>query len=108
PPADDLSFTNYYGANGYLIIGQSQFSFTDGLVHKKIIWGNSRLITKINIPHYISLLPFGTGFSIAAKTISPFSSAKPVSKNSEIKFAICFFGKLMTPKICLPGSSSLV
>src|SRR5471030_987883 len=107
-PANDLPFANNDGANGYFIVRQSQFGLPDGLVHKKTVWRNCGLVSKIDISHQCSLLPLGTSFSMAAKTISPLSSGKPVSKNSDIKLAICFTGKLSTPITCRPGNSSLV
>src|ERR1700693_5584669 len=107
-PANYLAFTNYNGANGYFIFGQRQFCLPYGLIHKKIIGRNGWLIAKIYIPHYISLLPFGTGLLIYAQKISPFSSAKPVTKNCDMKFAICFSGKFNTPTICRPIRSSFV
>src|SRR5690606_41800800 len=57
---------------------------------------------------YINLAPLGTGISTVASTISPFSSAKPVTRHSDIKLAICFFGILTTARTCLPISSSFI
>src|ERR1700733_1461787 len=108
PPADDLPFANYQGADGNFVLRQGQFGFADGFVHKKFIGRDSGLIAKTYISHYISLLPFGTGLSMDVNTISPFSSAKPVTRNSDIKLAICLGGKLITPTICFPGNCSFV
>src|ERR1700754_2219626 len=104
PTTDNLSFANYNGANRYFVLIQSQFGLAQGFVHKKFIGRDGGLVAKGYIPHYISLLPLGTGLSIDARTIWPFSSAKPVTRNSDIKLAICFGWKFITPITCRPGN----
>src|ERR1700743_1134586 len=99
-PPYDLPVANYHCPDRYFILGQSLFGFFERLVHKKIIGRYGRLlIAKIIVTHYINLLPLGTACSTEVNTISPFSSAKPVTKNSDINVAICFLGKLITPTI---------
>src|SRR6185437_15274733 len=105
PPADDLTVTYHYRTDGYFVLGQGKLGFFESFLHKKIVGHNGRLITEGKISHQISFCPFGTGLSIADNTMSPFSSAKPVTRNSDINGPICFFGKFTTPIICLPTNS---
>src|ERR1700739_3016347 len=108
PPANDLALANYHRADRDFVFGQRLFGFPERLVHKKIIGRYGLFFVECIVTHQISLLPFGTFCSTEVKTISPFSSAKPVTRNSDIKVAICFLGKLITPTTWRPTNCSLV
>jgi len=55
---------------------------------------------------HTSLAPLGTRRSGMASTIAPSASANPVTSTSERNGPICFGGKLITPRTCLPSRSS--